>query len=57
MSEQGHLAYDRDMMEQFFSRQPTDYTLFYNGGTLDESLNGMKCIVNDILEKPGFSLK
>ena len=57
MSEQGHLAYDRDMMEQFSSRQPTDYTLFYNGGTLDESLNGMKCIVNDILEKPDFSLK
>jgi hypothetical protein len=41
MTAQGHACYDRMMFEHFSGRNPTDYTLFNNGGELDASRDAL----------------
>ncbi|MDG1892964.1 MAG: hypothetical protein P8L18_16800 [Verrucomicrobiota bacterium] len=51
MTRQGHCAYDEAMFKQFTERVPTDYTLFYNGGSLEESRIALMQVIRSMFGK------
>lgn len=50
MTESGHATYDRLLFDCFSIRSPTDYLLFENSGTLDESTERLVRIIDSMAE-------